>query len=522
MTASSSAPELQSGAITSPAVIPGAPSKPARSGIPSGAPNTSVRPSSGSASRTVQAPSAPSASARGPARRAAGERGIRAGEADQPEQRRRERQRPGAAVGAQQQRRPGGERGDEQRRAGALERAERQQHRDPGGGDQPAGARQQRDEQRRDRGGGGRRHGGLRRQPGERRPGQRAGRGGRQQPPDRRRERRDRALERVLGDPAALVGHLAERVGAGVEQVVEIAAQLGIGLERAVERRAQLAGQVRARLRERREPGADAPRGGGRRAGADRVRPRERLVEDEPERVEVGAPVDRLPRGLLGRHVGERADDVARPRQRVLAGELGDAEVGQLRRAAARARHVGDDHVLRLDVAVDDAALVGVGERVGERQPDPQDVAVRQLVRRLELGERAALDQLGDEVAVAVRLAGVEQRDDRVVVEPRDRAGLALGALGLHAGGRDDLDRDGAPEALVARRVDGRRSRPRPSRAPSRYRPIASPASGVTAGRSAVAGTSRVFHAREGAPSLCTEGFSGDGANCPAEPPHIL
>ena len=99
--------------------------------------------------------------------------------------------------------------------------------------------------------------------------------------------------------------------------------------------------------------------------------------------------------------------------------------------AAAR-REVGDvrdDHVLRLDVAVDDAALVGVRERVGEREADPQHVAVRQLVGGLELRERAALDQLGDEVAVAVLLAGVEQRDDRVVVEPRHGAGLALGAL---------------------------------------------------------------------------------------------
>ena len=46
--------------------------------------------------------------------------------------------------------------------------------------------------------------------------------------------------------------------------------------------------------------------------------------------------------------------------------------------ARAGARAVGDDHVLRLDVAVDDAALVRVRERVGEREPDPQDVAVRQ------------------------------------------------------------------------------------------------------------------------------------------------
>jgi hypothetical protein len=58
---------------------------------------------------------------------------------------------------------------------------------------------------------------------------------------------------------------------------------------------------------------------------------------------------------------------------------------------------------------VDDAAVVGVGERVGEREPDPDDVAVRERAVGLELRERAALDELGDEVAAAVLLAGVEQ-----------------------------------------------------------------------------------------------------------------
>ena len=184
-------------------------------------------------------------------------------------------------------------------------------------------------------------------------------------------------------------------------------------------------------------------------------------------------------------------------------------------------RHVGDDHVLGLDVAVDDAALVGVGERVGERQADPQDVAVRELVRRLELGERAALDQLGDEVAVAVRLPGVEQGDDRVVVEPRHRPGLALGPLRLHPGGRDDLDRHRAPETLVARRMDrAEASRPEPCAEPvPAHR---QPGVGGDGRQVGGGGHVRVFHAREGAPSLCTEGFSGDGANCPAEPPHIL
>ena len=95
--------------------------------------------------------------------------------------------------------------------------------------------------------------------------------------------------------------------------------------------------------------------------------------------------------------------------------------------------------------------------------PIRSDVAVRERAVRLELRERAALDELGDEVAAAVLLARVEQRDDPLVVEPRDRAGLALRALRRDAVGRDDLDRDRA--ARAARRAPRRRCRSRRRRA---------------------------------------------------------
>ena len=157
---------------------------------------------------------------------------------------------------------------------------------------------------------------------------------------------------------------------------------------------------------------ADAAGGRARRAGAHGVHAREALVQDDAEGVEVGLLVHLEALGLLRRHVGERADDVARHRERVLAGQVGDAEVRQLRHPAPPRAAGGDDDVLRLDVAVHDAALVRVGERVGERQPGAQHVAVRQLAVGLQLGERAALDQLGDEVAAVVLLAGVEQPDD--------------------------------------------------------------------------------------------------------------
>jgi hypothetical protein len=129
-----------------------------------------------------------------------------------------------------------------------------------------------------------------------------------------------------------------------------------------------------------------------------------------------------------------------------------DAEVGELRRLAAV---LGHDHVLRLDVAVDHAALVGVCEGIGQRDADSQDVAVAQLPVGRELRERAAVHQLGDEVARSRLLAGVVQGDDAGVVEPRRGDRLAPGALVGVAVGRDHLDRHLAVQALVQGGVNG-------------------------------------------------------------------
>ena len=112
ITASSSAPEVQSGAITSPAVMPGAPSKPARAGVAGGRAEDQR-----AAEQRLGEQDGPGAEraereARGPARRASGERGIRAGEADQPEERRQRtaatrngRRRAAAAAGRPRARR---------------------------------------------------------------------------------------------------------------------------------------------------------------------------------------------------------------------------------------------------------------------------------------------------------------------------------------------------------------------------------------------------------------------------------
>ena len=179
----------------------------------------------------------------------------------------------------------------------------------------------------------------------------------------------------------------------------------------------------------------------------------EHLEEHDAQRVEVGLAGDGAAERLLGRDVVGRAEHAAVGGQALLVQRAGDPEVRDLRRAL-----LVDEHVLRLDVAVDDLALVRgaerardldrVGDRLGDRQAR---VAADALLERL------ALDVLEDDVRrrmvrVAL-LAGVDDADDVRVVELRDRARLAAEALELVGVAGDlavhELDRDLALEHRV-------------------------------------------------------------------------
>ncbi|MEZ4253451.1 MAG: hypothetical protein R3B99_35020 [Polyangiales bacterium] len=121
---------------------------------------------------------------------------------------------------------------------------------------------------------------------------------------------------------------------------------------------------------------------------------REHLEEDRAEGVDVGARVDVVAARLLRRHVLRRAERFARRREaRASAGGLGEAEVeqhgafgglvGELARAVgvgARRALAGEEDVGRLQIAVDDALVVGERERVRDLFDDAE---------RLGEGERA-------------------------------------------------------------------------------------------------------------------------------------
>jgi hypothetical protein len=129
-----------------------------------------------------------------------------------------------------------------------------------------------------------------------------------------------------------------------------------------------------------------------------------------------------------------------------------DAEIEDLHDAV-----VAHHDVLGLDIAVDDAFPVRGGERSGGVR-EPADAHPERRVARLDRApERAAGDELHDDIRRAIVLADVEDGDGVRVVEGRGRAGFAEQARAALRRGRalrEDLERHAPAEADVVRAVD--------------------------------------------------------------------
>ena len=191
---------------------------------------------------------------------------------------------------------------------------------------------------------------------------------------------------------------------------------------------------------------------GDRRLAGERHLPGEQLVEDDAERVEVGACVDPLALRLLGRQVGGGAEHRGGRGHRLVAHRARDAEVGHLHRAV-----VGEHDVAGLDVAVDEQVLVRVGERTAHVGGDLQAAVLGQPAGVERLLQRAPVDALHDDERLVAVDARVEDDDEVRVGEPGDVARLVLEARGergvLAEAFAQDLDGDLAVEEPVACRV---------------------------------------------------------------------
>ncbi len=178
---------------------------------------------------------------------------------------------------------------------------------------------------------------------------------------------------------------------------------------------------------------------------------REALVEDRSE----GEHVGRRSRGssvpeLLGGRVAGRPPEHAVARQGDAPARPGCVPIEVLREPEVddQGASVGrEEHVLRLEVAVDDPSLVGASERTGElpselgRLLDPEGPAVEPVP------ERASGDERHDEVRSHARRSRIEERHEPVLHrERREEPPLALEAselLGL--GPEEELERHDLP-----------------------------------------------------------------------------
>ena len=164
----------------------------------------------------------------------------------------------------------------------------------------------------------------------------------------------------------------------------------------------------------------------------------------DPERVDVRARGDLLlGRRLLGAHVVRRAEREAglgHPTAGRRAHRERDPEVGHHRVPAVQ------QDVLRLDVAVDDAVLVRVVERVDHFARDAHRLVDAELRLAIELlAQRLALDVGHDVEQESVGRAGIEQRQDVRMLQRRRRLDLLHEPLGAeHRGelGLEELERD--------------------------------------------------------------------------------
>ena len=195
----------------------------------------------------------------------------------------------------------------------------------------------------------------------------------------------------------------------------------------------------------------------------ERSLPCEHFVEHGPEREDVASAVGRRAIQLLGRQVVQRAKNHPFPRESrvalfgVLRGRPIELQPCQAEIEQDDARR--DQHdVPGLQIAVEDAASMRLGERVGDLDPVAQRL-IEWDGTSCEAGRKGLpLEVLHDEEIHSAVTAHVEDAADMGMTECRECSRLAFEPLApdriFGVGGRQDLDGDGPLETRVTRRVN--------------------------------------------------------------------
>ena len=194
------------------------------------------------------------------------------------------------------------------------------------------------------------------------------------------------------------------------------------------------------------------------RGRGERWFPREHFKGDRTQRIDVGPGVDTaLAHRLFRRHVVRRTEREPRLRHALTARVLQrqrDAEVRYERMAALQ------QNVLRLDVAMDHATLVGVLQRIRHFTRNAQRVIHRELTLPIEsAAQRLAVDERHHVEQLTIGAAAVEQRQDVRMLQRGGKLDLLkkpLRADDRTELGMQQLDRHVAPVTHVLGQIHGR------------------------------------------------------------------
>ena len=171
----------------------------------------------------------------------------------------------------------------------------------------------------------------------------------------------------------------------------------------------------------------------GRLAGERPLR-RDQLIKQNAEAENICAGVNVFAARLFGREIIQRTENEARLRldhllrrgfgvylHRRSLEYFGESEIEYLHQTVGT-----HHHVLRLDVAVDDACFVRGGERTGHLCDQVERDTNRQCAWHQAFAQSLAFDVFGDEVIDALSLTDFMNRDDVRMIERRSSARFLL------------------------------------------------------------------------------------------------
>ncbi len=154
---------------------------------------------------------------------------------------------------------------------------------------------------------------------------------------------------------------------------------------------------------------------------AERQTARDHFIEHDAKRIDVAGGRGAAARDLLRREIAGSADDHPLYGQGMTAAQVCDAEIAQVAVLLVIEHHVGG-----LQIAVNHAVFVSVGQRLRNLSEQPGDFFQRQRRVLLDVIEQALVEQAHDQINFLIRLPKIDHRQDVDMLQRSGDTGLAF------------------------------------------------------------------------------------------------